>query len=440
MNKHFLRSLALLCLTLIISSFFVICSSAEEPSDAPIPENCIAACLFDKTHNKVLVMQNPDTPINTSTSAKVMMGLVACEMLSDRLDETVTVTDSMLHGSSGYSMKLKSGERLKIIDILYGAICGSYNDAGLVLASVCAGSTEGFVNLMNEKAKMLGAESTSYTNPLGYPDSNMMLTTLSDTLKIATAASDNSLYMEICSAKRYEIPATNMTRSRTVHNKNYLVSSRSTEEYYNPACSGMNAGISGDAGGWSIITVAHDEGADYICIILGGKESEDGSEIYAYDTANKLINWAIDKFEVRKIFDKGEILGQAEVEMTALGSKKVNIATLDELSIYISKDSESDLSYKLSYLSDRLTAPLKAGEKIGTVSVFSNGELVGEGDIALTEDCEVNAFINVVNIIGNYTKSRAFIASIVCFAILLPTVLVIKSRKSRKHGGYSRRY
>ena len=167
-------------------------------------------------------------------------------------------------------------ETIKIKDLLYGAICGSYNDAGYAIASICSGSSVGFVSAMNERAKALGALSTNYTNPLGYPDNDAMKTTLSDTLKIASAASENSLYMEICSAKKHEISETNLSGARTVYNRNYLVSSRSTQAYYNPVCSGMNAGISGEAGGWSVITLAHDDGADYICIILGGEESEDG--------------------------------------------------------------------------------------------------------------------------------------------------------------------
>lgn len=429
-------SLLLLCL-IVISSFFVFPASADSSATPSIVKNCRAACLYDKTHGRVLVMENPDAPLNTSTSAKVMMGLIACEMLSDRLDEMVTITDEMLSGASGYSMQLKSGETVKIKDLLYGAICGSYNDAGYAIASICSGSSVGFVSAMNERAKALGATSTSYTNPLGYPDNDAMMTTLSDTLKIASAASENQLYMEICSAKKHEISATNLSGARTVYNRNSLVSSRSTQAYYNPVCSGMNAGISGEKGGWSVITLAHDDGADYICIILGGEESEDG-KIYAYDAANRLINWACDTYNLYKVFNKGQIIGKASVDLTALGSQKVDYALSDDLSVYIPDRSNPSITYKTQFVSDKLKAPIKAGEKIGFVSVYCNGEIVGEGGVVLLEDCESNVFMKAVSALGDYTKSRAFIATIVCFALLLPIVLIVKNNRSHKK--YKRRY
>ena len=85
--------------SLILSSFFAVSASA-----APTPpdtDNCAAVCLYDKTHGKTVVMENGDKLLNTSTSAKVMLGLLACEILADRLDDTVVLNERMLSGSSG---------------------------------------------------------------------------------------------------------------------------------------------------------------------------------------------------------------------------------------------------------------------------------------------------------------------------------------------------
>ena len=433
------RSTSILCLILVVltlASFFCISAAANREVAPPKVENATAACLYDKTHNKMLVNENPDLVVNTSTSAKVMMGIIACEMLSERLGETVTVTEEMLKGASGYSMRLQIGEKIKIKDLLYGAICGSYNDAAYVLANICAGNTQGFVSTMNDKALKLGAESTTYTNPIGYPDNSAMVTTLSDTLKIALAASENELYMEISSAKKHEVSATNTSGARTVYNRNYLISSRSTQAYYNPNCSGMNAGISGEAGGWSIVTLARDDGADYICIVLGGKENEDGSKIYAYDTVNTLVDWACATYNDHTVFEKDQILGVAEIEMTALGKTKVRVAAMSSLTAYIPDTSLSDVTYKLEYPDGALRAPLSKGDVIGRAKIFLDGEVVGECDVYITEDCEVNSLMEIIYSIGDYTKSRAFIATLVCFAILLPIVLISKARKNSRRKGY----
>ncbi len=439
MKKRSTRALALVLLCfVIISSFFPVRATAADPTP-PEADNCKAACVYDKTHGKMLVSENVNTALHTSTSAKVMTGYLACELLSDRVDETVTLTDSMLSAVSGYSMKLKVGERIKIIDLLYGAICGSYNDACYVLASICAGSADSFVSLMNKRAEELGASSTSYTNPLGYPDSDDMMTTASDMLKIALAASENELYMQISSAKSHSIPATNMNTDRTLYNRNYLISSRSTQKYFDARCRGMNAGYSGDEGGWSIITLAEDDGAEYICIILGGSESDDGNDIYAYETANTLIDWACKTYNYYKIFEKGQIIGKTEISMTAFGSEKIDYSTADELYIYIPERSDPDITYRVNYIKEHLVAPIKQGEKIGIVSVYCNGELVGECDVVLGEDVEANFVMYIINAIGAYTKSRAFIATVICFAIVLPIAIYIKKERAIRHG-HRRKY
>ena len=265
-------------LILIISSVAIFPAYAYEDPTPPSVSWVESVCLYDITHAKIIVSENADKVVNTSTSAKIITGLIACEMLEDKIDDYFTVEEEMLALVSGHSMKIKDGETIKMRDLLYAAICGSYNDAAYVLAYACAGGVDDFVSLMNKKALNLGALSTNYTNPIGYPDHSAMVTTANDTLKIALAASENQLYMEMCSAVKHEISKTNKSESRTFYNRNALVSTGSGTEtnYYNSKCLGMNAGYSGNAGGWSVVTLAKDDGADYICIALGGKESEDG--------------------------------------------------------------------------------------------------------------------------------------------------------------------
>ena len=414
--------------SLILSSFFALSASA-----APTPpdtDNCAAVCLYDKTHGKTVVMENGDKLLNTSTSAKVMLGLLACEILADRLDDTVVLNERMLSGSSGYSMGLKSGEKIKTIDLLYGAVCGSYNDAAYAVASLCAENSASFVDMMNEKAAALGASSTCYTNPLGYPDNDAMVSTLSDTLKIAIAASENELYMQICSAKSYTVSATNFNSERTIYNRNRLLYTPSNADfaYFNPACLGMNAGNSGDAGGWSVITLAQDDGADYICIILGGRESDKG-EIFAYKAANTLIDWACETYNTFNLFKPGDVLGKVSVSMTSLGDEEVDFIAADALDVYIPNGSWDEIEVRVEYVSNKIEAPIKKGDKIGVATAYQNGEMIGSCDLLLSKDCEANLFMKTVDAIGRYTKSRAFIASAAFVAVVLPIAIIISKRR-----------
>lgn len=414
-------------ITALLLTFAAILSplsaSAEEGKDTSIT-SCAAFVLYDKTHKKYVIEENGFAIVNTSTSAKIMTGLIACEKLADRLDETVTVTEKMISDASGYSMRLKSGENIKIRDLLYGAICGSYNDAAYALAHIVGGDSAGFVAMMNTKALELGAKATKYTNPLGYPDNEAMVTTAYDTLKIALAASENQLYMEISSANKYTAAATDMTAAREFYNRNYLISSATTMQYHNEKCRGMNAGISGEAGGWSIVTLVEDDGADYICVLLGGADTVDGVSFPAYEEVNNHINKICKEYNSYTVFKKGTQLGTTKVALTGITTDEAPYIAKDDITVYIPTTSDANISYNI-ILNDEIKAPLNAGDVIGKVIITSHGQKVGEGEIAIKDSHEANGVMKVINDLGDYTKSRAFIISVICFVILLSISLFI---------------
>ncbi len=424
-------------LSLIFSFIFVI-SPAASANDEPVPpeiDNCLAYCLYDITHDRTLVLEGGDKLLNTSTSAKVMMGLLACEMLEKQFDEAVIITEAMLTGSSGYCMGLEVGDRIKIKDLLYAAICGSYNDAAYVLAYTANGSANDFVSAMNSRAKTLGAISTHYTNPIGFPDDSAMVTTVSDTLKIAVAASKNKLYMEICSAKHYRCDAIYNGKNQEFYNKNQLISSNLSTEYFDPDCSGMNAGMSGEDGGWSIITVAHDDGADYICILLGAEDT-DGET--AYGSVGRLVDWCRKTYNNYLVFPEGHSLGKVNISLTAFGSTEAEYILKEDLLAYIPDHSSPDLTYKIELFSENIKAPVAKGEELGRVLIYSNGRLAGEGSLISDDDYEANGFMTAINNLGEYTKSRAFIATAVCFILLLTASVIISKRRS--YGNYKHRH
>ena len=427
-------------ITLILVSAMALPISAAE-SEPPATDNCKAFVLYDKTHDEYVVERNGYAILNTSTSAKVMMGLIACEELEDRLDESVTVTAEMLKGASGYSMKLQEGEVIKIRDLLYGAICGSYNDAAYVLATIVGGSASGFTEMMNMRAMELGAKDTTYINPVGYPDNNGMTTTAYNVLRIARAASDNKLYMEICSAVKHSVSATNKSAERNFYNRNYLVSSASNPQYHNSACLGMNAGYSGEVGGWSIVTLIRDtdkSGAavDYICVLLGGTENEDGSAIFAYDDVNSVARWVCKTYNNQVLFPKGSQLGTTKIGLTMVDDAPYIVA--DDLVVYVPAGASS-VTYNV-VLNDDIRAPLSAGDVIGKVVATYDGKKVGECDLVLKEDYTINGVMKVIDIIGSYTKSRAFVATIVFFILAMAAVIFYKYKNRYKtKGKYTRR-
>ena len=119
MQSNRIRRSAFLSALLIIITLLSIMPISASDVEPPKADGGSAIVLYDKTHGKYIVEKEGFALLNTSTSAKITLGLIACETLSERLDETVTVTEEMISGASGYSMKLKDGEKIKIRDLLY---------------------------------------------------------------------------------------------------------------------------------------------------------------------------------------------------------------------------------------------------------------------------------------------------------------------------------
>ena len=305
---------AFLCALLIAASLFSTNAAAAAPP-LPSTDGAPTVYLWNAEHNKTVISKCESETIYPASMTKIMTGLVAIDLIGDKLDEKVVVSAEMLRGSNGTSMQIAAGELLSYRDLLYGAICGGFNDATTALAVSSAGSLSQFVDKMNEKAKELGTLDTFYTNPTGWHD-DAMVTTLADTVKIAKAAMKNELYVTVSSAVSYTIEKTNMSDAFTVHNRNGLISSHYAYGYYNRRAKGLIAGMT-DEGGYCVATFAEYGGLTYLCIVMGAESV--GQTIMSYKIANSLISYAISYFGEAEVIEKGETVAEIELEYAAVG-------------------------------------------------------------------------------------------------------------------------
>jgi D-alanyl-D-alanine carboxypeptidase len=134
----------------------------------------------------------------------------------------VTVTESALEKLQGNNIKLKVGEKVSFYDLVVAVAVGGGNDAAFVLAETVAGSVDGFVEMMNNKAKELGADHTQFANPTGF-HSPRMYSTLSDLALICEWANKNTEFMKISSMVSYTMSATDLSKAREFTNSNLLL-------------------------------------------------------------------------------------------------------------------------------------------------------------------------------------------------------------------------
>ncbi len=386
-----------------------------------------SAALEDPT------VSNAEEQVYPTSTVKIMTGILAIENLSERLDENITVTSSMLSAVSGNNIGLAAGEIVTIDSMIRALLVNGANDAAYVLAHTVSGSTEEFVTLMNTKAKELGAHHTHYTNPTGMHDENMY-TTAEDTAQIAKYAYGLDLFMEATSSVRYSMPATNTSAARTLHNRNCLLSVYYDKNYYNDQARGMNAG-STPQGGHCVVTAATDGELTYIAVVMGA-ETING-QIYSYINITNLLKWAFDSFTYTQVLSPEQIVCEIPVTLST-AVDYVTLVSTDTLRVYLPADVNVEEEIEISYStnSKELQAPVYEGQVVGSVTAIYQGNILGTSQLVATTDVTRNDLLYGLYKIEQFTKSRFFIitliAAVIFTLIYIFGTAILRQKKGKK--------
>lgn len=238
-----------------------------------------SAIVVERTGGKVLYSKNADEKRPIASTTKILTALTVLRICKD-LEETVTVPDEAV-GVEGSSIYLARGEKLRIIDMLYGLMLQSGNDCAVALAVTTAGSVEKFARLMNDTARASGASNSNFINPHGLPDSDHY-STAADMALIACAAMRHDVFREIVATKVYkDCTWKDHEYNRTINNKNKILSMLE-------GGNGIKTGYT-KAAGRCLVSSAQRNGKEVICVVLDcGPMFEDSC---------KLINAAFEELE-----------------------------------------------------------------------------------------------------------------------------------------------
>lgn len=233
----------------------------------PIDLSATAAILLDADTGCVLYEKNADRQMRIASTTKIMTALVAIEY--GGLQDRVTVLPE--HMAEGSSMYLKPGETITVEALLYGLLLCSGNDAALVLADHCGGSTAGFVSRMNEKACRLGMQDTSFANPSGLDD-DAHYSTARDMARLAACAVDNQIFVRIASTSNAVVG------ERTMSNHNKLLLRLD-------GCIGLKTGYT-KAAGRTLVSCVRRDGRCLVAVTLqDGNDWADHMALYEYGFA-----------------------------------------------------------------------------------------------------------------------------------------------------------
>lgn len=394
-----------------------------------------SAYLYNLENDRAIYDYKPDEEVYPTSTVKIMTGIVALEILGDRLNEKVTVTNAMLSEVSGNNIKLMAGEQVKLGDMLGAMLVNGANDACYVLAHTACATTAEFVQKMNEKAAEIGANQTVYTNPTGMHDERMH-TTARDTCTIALYAYRLPGFMDYAELLKYTVEATNMSGERTVYNRNCLLSLYYEQSYYYDKARGMNAGSTFEAG-YCVVTTATDGNLTYLAVVMDAEKDSDDS-IYSYIDVKEMLDWAFNSYLYLDVLSPEQTVCEIPVTLS-MGVDYVTLVSKDTLSVFLPSDTDIAKEIELSWTTDseELQAPVEKGQVVGRVTALYKDEPIGTADLIATADITRSDMLYGLYKIKEFSRSRFFIIALisaVVFFILyvFGKAVYLKKSKTRK--------
>ncbi len=380
-------------ITAFIAAFTFVFSIAEAAE--PPAVSTASVVLADAESGQVLFAKNEEQRAYPASTTKIMVALLALENL--QLDELVTATPSALSllPPGHTNMGLKAGEQLTVRQLLYGLMLPSAGDAANVLAERISGSVDEFVKLMNRRALELGMTSTNFVNASGAHDEHHY-TTAANMVILAREVMKNETFREIVSTDLYIIPPTQQyPEERRLSNTNHLVSTRRTAKYYYRYATGIKTGFT-NAAKLCLVSSAEKNGVSLICVALGADTEE--NEMMDFVDTIKLFDYGFKNFKRTPIVEKNSIVAQAPIK-SAKGAKQILLEAGSDISRLYEADEEVGKIEHTDTIQEKIKAPIKKGDVLGTAEYFVDSVSVGKVDLIADKDYAYDPIKNVLNVI-----------------------------------------
>lgn len=367
-GQFLLVALGICCtLFILIQNPAAAAETGQQEEKEKLSLNARAAVLMDADSGRILYGKNETMVFPMASTTKIMTLIVALEH---------NEPDQIVMASAGASampevrLGVHEGERYRMEDLYYAMMLESFNDAAMMIAEGTVGSVENFAELMNEKAISLGCTQTYFITPNGLDaadEKGVHSSTAEDMAKIMRYAIDNEDFLKITQTADYSFTDCDRKRSFEVHNKNVLLT------MMDGVLSGKT-GYTADAGYCYVCAVKKDD-RTFIAALLGsGWPPHKG---YKWLDVQTLLDYGDKNYRYQTIDiskgvpDRQVHVMNGEQDFATVRAKQTNYRFLL---------SSEDKVHVESVLPGQLEAPVEAGQPVGSIQVFVNGDLTAEND------------------------------------------------------------
>lgn len=361
-----------ICICIML--FLISPVKAEELKLAP---NAASSILIEATSRQVLYASDENEKLFPASTTKIMTMILMFEAINKGTLKWDDVLTCSAHAASmgGSQIYLEEGEKMSVSDLFKAIAIASANDACVMVGERIAGSHEGFVKMMNEKAKELNLTNTHFCNATGLHDDNHYTCALDLSLMAA-------YLIEIGGDRLFE--TTSLYDSYIRENsaqKFWLVNTNKLLKSYE-GCDGLKTGYTREAG-YCIVSTAIRNGLRLIAVVM--KESE--PKVRNQEVC-QLLDYGFSLYENVILFKKDEVIEEVKISNAKVDSIKV--VSREDVMYVKDKSSQEDISYEIEY--EPLVATIHQGDTIGYLHLIQSDINIGSYELTTLEDIEALSF------------------------------------------------
>lgn len=325
--------------------------------------------LMEVNTGEILYEDNADEQLAPASITKIMPLLLIMEAI-DRGDlalDTVIYASEHACSMGGSQIWLETGEGMTVDDLLKATVIASANDACVALGEAIAGSEEGFVALMNQRAEELGMTNTHFVNATGL-DAEGHVTSAHDVAIMSKELIKHQLI------KEYSTVWMDTLRD----GKSELVNTNKLVRFYD-GTTGLKTGTTSTAK-YCLSATAERNGMELVAVVMGGETSND-----RFNGAKKLLDYGFANynFETLSADLKEDLTASVQNGL----KKQVSVTSKDTVNILIPKTSKQEIT-RVTEWNDQIKAPISKGDVLGYVNVYVGEQQVGRLEIVANEDVE----------------------------------------------------
>lgn len=315
--------------------------------------------LMEASSGKVLMEQNADEQMPPASITKIMVMLLLMERLEQgtiHMEDMVT-TSEHANSMGGTQIWLEVGETMSVHDLLKATAVNSANDAAVALAEYMGGTEEAFVEQMNQRAKELGMNNTTFQNATGL-DADGHLSTARD---VAIMSAELIKHEKI---KEYS----SIWMDRLRDGKTGLTNTNKLVRYYE-GCNGLKTGTT-DGAGSCLSATATRNGMTLIAVTMGSATSKE-----RFKSASTLLDYGFASYEIYT-----PDLSQQEIPEISVSNGQQSVVEIElpsTVSMVISKGDQANITSEVT-ITENLQAPVQQGQKVGKIIYYLNSDVLAE--------------------------------------------------------------